>query len=65
MHFDDGRHPKQQYVKDNEKNSEIFPLLSHEKYVAYCSKSSPVTGPEGPRVFQVVKVPRFRDNGTG
>ena len=28
-------------------------------------KISPVTGPEGPRVFQEVKVPRFRDNGTG
>jgi hypothetical protein len=29
------------------------------------SKSSPVTGQEGPRGFQEVKVPRFRDNGTG
>jgi len=28
-------------------------------------KSSPVTSPEGPRRFQEVKVPRFRDNGTG
>jgi len=27
--------------------------------------SSPVTGPEGPRGFQEIKVPRFRDNGTG
>ena len=27
--------------------------------------SSPVTGPEGPRGFQEVKVPRLRDNGTG
>jgi len=27
--------------------------------------SSPVTGPDGPRGFQEVKVPRFRDNGTG
>jgi len=28
-------------------------------------KISPVTDPEGPRGFQEVKVPRFRDNGTG
>ena len=28
-------------------------------------KISPVTGLEGPRGFQEVKVPRFRDNGTG
>jgi len=28
-------------------------------------KNSPVTGPEGPRGLQEVKVPRFRDNGTG
>ena len=27
--------------------------------------SSPVTGPEGSRGVQGVKVPRFRDNGTG
>jgi len=27
--------------------------------------STPVTSPEGPRGFQEVKVPRFRDNGTG
>jgi len=26
---------------------------------------SPVTGLEWPRGFQEVKVPRFRDNGTG
>ena len=29
------------------------------------SKSSPVTGPEGPRGFQEVKVLRLHDNGTG
>jgi hypothetical protein len=29
------------------------------------SLSSPVTGLEWPRGFQVVKVPRFLDNGTG
>ena len=29
------------------------------------SKTSPVTDPEGPGGFQEVKVPRFRDNGTG
>ena len=28
-------------------------------------KSSPITGREWPRGFQDVKVPRFRDNGTG
>jgi len=28
-------------------------------------QSSPVTGLEWPRGFQEVKVPRFRDNGTG
>ena len=28
-------------------------------------ESSPVTGPGGPRGFQEVKVPRFRNNGTG
>jgi len=27
-------------------------------------KAVPVTGPEGPRGFQEVKVPRFHDNGT-
>ena len=30
-----------------------------------CCISSPVTGLEWPRVFQVLKVPRFHDNGTG
>jgi len=25
----------------------------------------PIRGPEGPRGFQEVKVPRFRENGTG
>ena len=34
-------------------------LKSNKRY------SSPVTGPELPRGFQEVKVPRFRDNGTG
>jgi len=31
----------------------------------FTGKSSPVTGPEWPRGFQEVKIPRFRDNGTG
>jgi len=26
---------------------------------------SPLTGPEGPRGFQEIKVPRFRENGPG
>jgi len=34
------------------------------KYFWKC-KSSPIRGLEGPRGFQEVKVPRFRDNGTG
>ena len=29
------------------------------------SKITPVTGLDRPRGFQEVKVPRFRDNGTG
>jgi len=32
--------------------------------VSVC-KRSPVTGPEGPKGFQEVKVLRFRDNGLG
>jgi len=28
-------------------------------------KISPITGVERPRVYQEVKVPRFRDNGIG
>jgi len=28
-------------------------------------QSSPITGLDRPRGFQEVKVPRFRDNGTG
>jgi len=28
-------------------------------------KSSPFTGPEAPREFQEVEVPRLSDNGTG
>jgi len=30
---------------------------------SHLCKSSPATGPEGPRGFQEVKVPRFRENG--
>ena len=33
--------------------------------VTLASKSSPITGLEAPRGFQEVKVPIFRDNGTG
>jgi len=33
--------------------------------VILVSKRSPVTGLEGPRGFLEVKIPRFRDNGTG
>jgi len=38
-------------------NNEIFLIL--------VCKSSPITGLDRPRVFQEVKAPRFRDNGTG
>ena len=38
----------------------------HSKFtVCMLVKSSPITGTEGPREFQEVKVPRFRDNITG
>jgi len=33
--------------------------------VILVSKRSPVTGLEGPRWSLEVKIPRFRDNGTG
>jgi len=45
------------YVEFYSKNN--FEELMHLK------SSSPVTGPEWPRGFQEVKVPSFRDNGTG
>jgi len=41
------------------KKKNKFEKLMHLK------QSSPVTGLERPRGFQEVKVPRFRDNGTG
>jgi len=47
--------------------------LSLLKHLTFCNytvsrdskKSSPVTGPEWPKGFQEVEVPRFHDNGTG
>jgi len=42
-------------------NSEILTVFG----IIVSNKSSPVTGLERPRGFQEVKVPRFRDNGTG
>jgi len=39
--------------------------LVENKNVIFINVSSPVTGPEWPRGFQEVKVPRFHDNGTG
>jgi hypothetical protein len=36
------------------------PVLSNFK-----RSSSPITGLEWPRVFQEIKVPRFKDKGTG
>ena len=41
----------------SEKNVSTLPTV--KRY------SSPITGPEVPRGFQEVKIPRFRDNGTG
>ena len=44
-----------------------LPALGSTQSLTEMSKrqSSPVTGQEGPRGFQKVKVPRLRDNGTG
>jgi len=39
--------------------------LKKKTHVLRSVKIIPITGPEGPRGFQEVKVPRFRDNGTG
>jgi len=39
--------------------------IRSEMYVGLLAKSSPITGLEWPRGFQEVKVPRYRDNGTG
>jgi len=44
-------------------DSELF--VCENLNVACKKVSSPITGPEGPRGFQEVKVPIFRDNGTG
>jgi hypothetical protein len=38
---------------------------SKENSVEVKRQISPVTGLDRPRGFQEVKVPRFRDNGTG
>ena len=41
-------------------------ITSHKNiHLSHKRESSPVTGLEWPRGFQEVKVPRFRDNGTG
>jgi len=60
------------YVLRVLKNQRLFLYAAYwfgfivETLGVYCGvkQSSPVTGPEGPRGFQEVKVPRFRDNGT-
>ena len=41
----------------------LYVTLDFRKYIIVLS--SPVTGLEWPRGSQEVKVPRFRDNGTG
>ena len=48
-----------EYFENWKLKNGIFQMISKER------QSSPVTGLEWPRVFQEVKVPRFRDNGTG
>ena len=58
------------HVKVKGKQSHYRPGVAREfccHTTARCalSTSSPVTGLEWPRGFQEVKVPRFRDNGTG
>jgi len=40
-------------------------VISNCSVFTFVDKSSPVTGLEWPRGFQEVKVPRFRDSGTG
>ena len=51
---------KQQQTKVKQKSE-----VQRHKECKYYRYSSPVTGLEWPRGFQEVKVPRFRDNGTG
>ena len=48
-----------EYFENWKLKNGIFQMISKER------QSSPVTGLEWPRGFQEVKVPRFRDNGTG
>jgi len=44
----------------------VDPFFAHNHdWLSKKRQRSPVTGPEGPRGFQEVKVPRFRDKGTG
>ena len=44
----------------------IYTYIPETNYVPReYSKSSPITDLNRPRGFQEVKVPRFRDNGTG
>jgi hypothetical protein len=42
-----------------------FPTSHSDILANNIYKNSPVAGPEEPKGFQEVKVPRFRDNGTG
>jgi hypothetical protein len=49
------------YERERERMLERTALLGTLLIV----KSSPITGPEGPKGFQEVKFPRFRDSGTG
>ena len=43
----------------------IYNIYNNFTSECYKKKISPITGLEWPRGFQEVKVPRFRDNGTG
>jgi len=51
-------------------NSKQYAVNCMRTNVKHCQRyfnvdSSPITGLDRPRGFQEVKVPRFRDNGTG
>ena len=45
-------------------NKNVF-AMTISKAQGKVKANIPITGPEGPRGFQEVKVSRFRENGTG
>jgi len=52
-------------MKGRGKKSQRLTVTQKLLLMKVTRESSPVTGLEWPRGFQEVKVPRFRDNGTG